>query len=48
MDRVAEGWTPDVDTVIGQLNRMPCGEANRSGRGGPVPLGQWFNGTVAG
>jgi len=32
-DRVAEGWTPDVDAVIGQLFRMPCGEADLSGRG---------------
>jgi len=32
-DRVAEGWAPDIDAVIGQLNRVPCGEADCCGRG---------------
>jgi hypothetical protein len=30
-NRVTEGWTPDVDAVIGQRNRIPCVEADFSG-----------------
>jgi hypothetical protein len=32
-DRVADGWTPDVDAVFGQRSRLPYGEADPCGRG---------------
>jgi hypothetical protein len=32
-DCIAEGWAPDVDAFVGQISRLPCGEADLGGRG---------------